>query len=135
MWFSFSISPNPGRAEACILIKAGENYFVVDSGDGNVANLRNWRKFPIKNVRVLLTHLHSDHISDLNDLHQGPMGCSIENKKLDVYGPKGVENVTKGVFKKLLKRIINLETSITVMNWGPLDVAGFDPTPLIYPIQ
>ena len=106
--------PTPGRAEACILIKAGENYFVVDSGDGSVANLRNWR-IPIKNVRVLLTHLHSDHISDLNDLHQATWVAQSRTKKLDVYGPKGVESVTR-VLKKLLKRIINSETSITVMN-------------------
>ena len=95
--------PTPGRAEACILIKAGENYFVVDSGDGSVANLRNWR-IPIKNVRVLLTHLHSDHISDLNDLHQATWVAQSRTKKLDVYGPKGVESVTKG-FEEAFKGI------------------------------
>ena len=53
--------PTPGRAETCILIKAGENYFVVDSGDGSVANLRNWR-IPIKNVRVFDLPLPKKHI-------------------------------------------------------------------------
>ena len=40
--------PAPGRAEACILVNAGGNYYVVDSGDGSVSNLRNWQVDPSK---------------------------------------------------------------------------------------
>ena len=61
--------PSPGRAETCILIKAGKHLYVVDVGDGGVTNLRNWRINLGKVKAVLLTHLHSDHISDLADLH------------------------------------------------------------------
>ena len=32
--------PDPNRAEACVLVKAGERLFVVDVGDGSVARLR-----------------------------------------------------------------------------------------------
>ena len=120
--------PTPGRAEACILIKAGENYFVVDSGDGSVANLRNWR-IPIKNVRVLLTHLHSDHISDLNDLHQATWVAQSRTKKLDVYGPKGVESVTKG-FEEAFKADYQFRNEHHGDELAPLDVAGFDPHPI-----
>ena len=120
--------PTPGRAETCILIKAGENYFVVDSGDGSVANLRNWR-IPIKNVRVLLTHLHSDHISDLNDLHQATWVAQSRTKKLDVYGPKGVENVTRG-FEEAYKADYQFRNEHHGDELAPLDVAGFDPNPI-----
>ena len=120
--------PTPGRAETCILIKAGENYFVVDSGDGSVANLRNWR-IPINNVRVLLTHLHSDHISDLNDLHQHTWVAQSRAKKLDVYGPKGVENVTRG-FEEAFKADYQFRNEHHGDELAPLDVAGFDPHPI-----
>ena len=35
--------PSPGRAQTCILINAGGNYYVVDIGDGSANNLNNWR--------------------------------------------------------------------------------------------
>ncbi len=31
--------PDPSRAEACVLVQAGERLFVVDVGDGSVARL------------------------------------------------------------------------------------------------
>jgi ribonuclease Z len=34
--------PDPNRAEACVLVEAGERLFVVDVGDGSVARLRQW---------------------------------------------------------------------------------------------
>ena len=56
-------------AQACILIKAGEDLYVVDVGDGSVANLSRWNT-PFEDVKaVFITHNHSDHISDLADLH------------------------------------------------------------------
>ena len=63
--------PSPGRAETCMLVKAGEEIFVVDIGDGSNANLQNWGIDYGSINAVLLTHLHSDHISDLPNLHQG----------------------------------------------------------------
>ena len=32
--------PSPGRAETCMLVKAGEDMFVVDIGDGSASNLQ-----------------------------------------------------------------------------------------------
>ena len=61
--------PSPGRAQTCVLINAGGNYYVVDIGDGSANNLNNWG-IDAKKIRgTLFTHLHSDHISDLADLH------------------------------------------------------------------
>ena len=31
--------PSPGRAQTCILVNAGGNYYVVDIGDGSAVNL------------------------------------------------------------------------------------------------
>jgi len=35
--------PSPGRAQTCVLVNAGGNYYVVDIGDGSANNLNNWR--------------------------------------------------------------------------------------------
>ena len=89
--------PSPGRAETCIIIKAGQNLYVVDVGDGSINNLRNWRVdlSPVK--AVLFTHLHSDHISDLADLHLNTwVNNPTKTEKLKVYGPEGVEDVVNG---------------------------------------
>ena len=61
--------PSPGRAQTCVAVKAGEDIFIVDIGDGAAVNLGKY-SVPINQVKaVLFTHLHSDHISDLADLH------------------------------------------------------------------
>ena len=61
--------PGKGRAEPCIMIKTPDHMFVVDTGDGSRQNLTNW-SINLGNLdAVLLTHLHSDHISDLADFH------------------------------------------------------------------
>ena len=77
----------------------------------------------------MLTHLHSDHISDLNDLHQATWVAQSRTKKLDVYGPKGVESVTKG-FEEAFKADYQFRNEHHGDELAPLDVAGFDPHPI-----
>ena len=89
--------PSPGRAETCMLVKAGHEIFIVDIGDGSNANLQNWGIDYGSINAVLLTHLHSDHISDLPNLHQGAWILTGRKEKLKVYGPKGVATVTQGL--------------------------------------
>ena len=88
--------PSPGRAQTCVLVNAGGNYYVVDIGDGSAVNLNNWRIDANKIRATLLTHLHSDHISDLADLHLMTWINTSHSKPMDVYGPAGVELVTQG---------------------------------------
>ena len=89
--------PSPGRAETCILISAGEDLFVVDIGDGSNDNLRSWN-INFRNIEaVLITHLHSDHISDLPGLHQNAWVVGERSSKLKVFGPEGVDQFTQGI--------------------------------------
>ena len=75
--------PSPGRAETCILVKAGEEMFVVDIGGSSADNLRSWNILFGKIKAVFLTHLHSDHISDLPALHQGAWILQNKTEKLN----------------------------------------------------
>jgi Metal-dependent hydrolases of the beta-lactamase superfamily III len=61
--------PSPGRAEACILVEAGDDIYIFDLGNGSMDNLTQYQ-VPWPNVKaVLITHMHSDHITDLPDAH------------------------------------------------------------------
>lgn len=129
--------PSPGRAQTCILVKADNKIFIVDIGDGSANNLRRW-KIPFNQINtVLLTHLHSDHISDLADLHLATWINENRNEKLHVYGPEGVSLVTKG-FEKAYEPDYFFRNQHHGDEIAPLSVAGFKTTtvnlnnPVIY---
>ncbi|MDA8781464.1 MBL fold metallo-hydrolase [Gammaproteobacteria bacterium] len=121
--------PSPGRAQACVLVNAGGNYYVVDIGDGSANNLNNWR-IDINKIRgTLLTHLHSDHISDLADLHLATWVNSAHTKTLDVYGPEGVELVTQG-FENAYQLDYQFRHEHHGDEVAPRDIAGFNAFPV-----
>ena len=121
--------PHPRRAETCILINAGGNYYVIDVGDGSVSNLRSYGVNLGKIKAVLLTHLHSDHISDLADIHMGTWIAQSRTKRLDVYGPSGVEFVTKG-FEDAYKLDFKYRNEHHGDEVAPINIVGFDPHPV-----
>ena len=117
--------PSPGRAQTCILVNAGGNYYVVDIGDGSAANLGNWRIDANKIRATLLTHLHSDHISDLADLHLMTWVNTSHTKPMDVYGPEGVELVTQG-FEDAYQLDYQYRYEHHGNEIAPKDIAGFN---------
>ena len=87
--------PSPGRAEACILVEAGDDIYIFDLGNGSMDNLNEYL-VPWPNVKaILITHMHSDHIADLPDAHLQSW-IQGRNSPLMVYGPEGISLVTKG---------------------------------------
>jgi ribonuclease Z len=121
--------PSPGRAQACILVNAGGNYYVVDIGDGGAANLNNWRIDTNKIRATLLTHFHSDHISDLADLHLMTWINSANTKPLDVFGPEGVQLVTQG-FEDAYQLDYQYRHEHHGDEIAPINIAGFNPRPI-----
>jgi ribonuclease Z len=121
--------PHPRRAETCILINAGGSYYVIDVGDGSASNLRSYGVNLGKIKAVLLTHLHSDHISDLADIHMGTWIAQSRTKRLDVYGPSGVEFVTKG-FEDAYKLDFKYRNEHHGDEVAPINIVGFDPHPV-----
>ena len=87
--------PSPNRAQTCVLVEAGDDIYIVDTGDGSFNNVNSYG-IPWTNVKaIIFTHLHSDHISDLADFHlQG--WVNGRDGKLLVHGPEGVKSVTDG---------------------------------------
>ena len=60
--------PDPNRAGPATLISAGDEHVLVDAGRGVLMRLAGAGVGPLQLSAVLLTHLHSDHITDLNDV-------------------------------------------------------------------
>ena len=117
---------SPGAAQTCVLIKAGDEYFIVDIGDGASANLMNWGIDVQKVKAVFLTHLHSDHIADLADLHLMNWVTASRQSKLKVFGPEGVSSVTEG-FEAAYALDYKFRNEHHGNEIAPIEVAGFDP--------
>ena len=74
---------------------------LVDCGRGVVMRLAAAGVLPIGLSAVLLTHLHSDHITDLNDVVTTHWVMSSGPVPLHVFGPPGTRQVVEGVLAML----------------------------------
>ncbi|MFM8265674.1 MAG: MBL fold metallo-hydrolase [Acidimicrobiia bacterium] len=89
--------PYPNRAGPSTLVQAAGQHIVVDCGRGCVMRLTAAGVFPPFLSAVLLTHLHSDHISDLNDIVTSRWIMSPNPIVTHVYGPVGTAQVVAGL--------------------------------------
>jgi ribonuclease Z len=92
---SGSPMPDPERKPACNLVVAGGRIFVVDTGAGSWARTGRWGLDLSKVEAVLLTHFHSDHISDLGEANLNTWVAGRPAPLL-VYGGPGIEQVVDG---------------------------------------
>jgi len=83
------------------LVRAGGATLLVDCGRGVVMRLAGAGLFPVNLSAVLLTHLHSDHISDLNDVVTTHWVMTTEPVPLHVFGPPGTQQVIDGLLAML----------------------------------
>ena len=112
------------------MYKRQEYIYIVDVGDGSVVNLRNWN-IPFNKIKaVFITHMHSDHISDLADLHLLTWIGTERTKKLDVYGPRGIELITKG-FEMSYKNDFLYRNMHHGNILAPLEVTGYNPITVV----
>jgi len=75
---------------AVLLTYEGEN-ILVDCGEGTQRQFRKTRLNPCKITRILITHIHGDHVLGLVGLLE-TLSVSGYNKTLSIYGPKGIKN-------------------------------------------
>jgi len=88
--------PDEARNPSCLAIVAGSEYLVFDSGEGSSRRL-DTMGLPTKELdAVFISHWHSDHFSGLGYLINSSWVFG-RDQTLEVYGPKGVENVIEGI--------------------------------------
>jgi len=93
--------PSPDRAGPSTLVRAGEATLLVDCGRGVVMRMVAAGVLPIGLSAVVLTHLHSDHITDLNDVITTQWVMTAAETPLKVYGPPGTQQVVDAVLRML----------------------------------
>ena len=82
--------PDANRAGPSTLVKVGDTHILIDSGRGVVMRMAGAGSMPPFLSAVLITHLHSDHVCDLNDVMTMHWVMTQGNGTLKIYGPPGI---------------------------------------------
>jgi len=93
--------PDPTRAGPATLITGGAEQFLVDAGRGVLMRLGGASCSAGQLSAVLLTHLHSDHITDLNDVITTRWITTFEPSPLTIVGPIGTRAVVDHILASL----------------------------------
>jgi ribonuclease Z len=97
--------PSPDRAGPATLISAGEGdaaeHYLVDAGRGVLMRLAATGLGAPNLTAVLITHLHSDHITDLNDVITTRWVMTFTETPLTIVGPVGTRSVVDHLLASL----------------------------------
>ncbi|MDE3007559.1 MAG: MBL fold metallo-hydrolase [Acidobacteriota bacterium] len=81
--------PHPDHAGPATLVRGSDTALLFDCGRGVVTRLAAAGLVPSMLDTVFLTHLHSDHVSDLNDVITTHWVMNVAPRALRVVGPVG----------------------------------------------
>ncbi|MHA2393814.1 MAG: ribonuclease Z [Promethearchaeota archaeon] len=87
--------PTPSRGSPSVVIKRGKDLIMFDCGEGTQRQMVRAKIGFRKNMQILITHLHGDHVLGLPGLLQS-MSLLRREKKLDIFGPPGTTSFIKG---------------------------------------
>lgn len=93
--------PAPDRAGPATLVSVGAEHYLVDAGRGVLMRLAAAGLGPNHLSAVLITHLHSDHITDLNDVITSRWILTFEPSPLVIVGPVGTRAVVDHLLASL----------------------------------
>ncbi len=100
-------NPSPARSGPSVAIIVNDEPYIIDFGPGLIRRAAamskrfggNIKGLAVKNIKhAFLTHLHSDHTVGYPDLIFTPWVMG-RNTPLEVYGPEGINNMTKYILK------------------------------------
>ena len=111
--------PDANRAGAATLVRVGAKQFLVDAGRGVCIRLAAAGTLPPWLDGVLLTHLHSDHICDLNDIITTQWVMSQQPTTLKVIGPRGTKSVVDAALTMLESDITYRLAHHADLTWRP----------------
>lgn len=92
---------DPNRAGPSTLVKAGDAVFLVDCGRGVLMRAAAAGVGAANITALLLTHLHSDHITDLSDVITTRWVTTFVPTPLPIIGPPGTKAVVDATLAAL----------------------------------
>ncbi|MGB7180487.1 MAG: ribonuclease Z [Burkholderiaceae bacterium] len=93
--------PDPHRAGPATLVSNANEHYLVDAGRGVLMRLAGAGLSAGKLSAVLLTHLHSDHFTDLNDVITTRWVSTTRRTPLTIVGPIGTQHVVDHILASL----------------------------------
>ncbi len=92
---------DPNRAGPSTMVRAGGQLFLVDCGRGVLMRAAAAGVGAANITALLLTHLHSDHITDLSDVITTRWVTTFTRTPLPIYGPPGTAAVVEATLAAL----------------------------------
>ncbi len=89
--------PDPNRAGPSTLVSVNDQHLLIDCGRGVLMRLAAAGVGAAQLSAVLITHLHSDHLTDLNDVITTRWISTFESTPLTVVGPPGTQAVVNSI--------------------------------------
>jgi len=88
--------PTQKRSLPAVIIQRKGEQIMFDCGEGMQRQMIRAKAGFHKKMKVFISHMHGDHVLGLPGLLQ-TMAMLNREKKLDVYGPKGIKRFLEGV--------------------------------------
>ena len=111
--------PDPNRAGPSTLVQAGGQALLVDAGRGVLMRLAAAGLGADRLSAVLVTHLHSDHLTDLNDVITSRWVLSMAPNPLPIIGPPGTAEVVDALLASLRRDITYRMDHHDDLTWEP----------------
>ncbi len=110
-----STVPTITRNHSSIYLKYKNEDILIDCGEGTQRQIRKAKINPCKITRLLITHLHSDHVLGIPGLFQ-TLNLNGYKKILKIYGPRGTKNFIENIFKTFVT--IKIKTEVHEIEKG-----------------
>lgn len=120
--------PDPHRAGPSTLVRSSSAILLVDCGRGVMLRLSAVMVGAGQLDALLLTHLHSDHITDLGDVITSRWVTSFAPAPLRIFGPPGTASVVEATLASLQLDIGYRLTHHEDLSWEPpVEVTELEP--------
>lgn len=102
-----SVIPNPRRTATSHLLLTANERILVDCGPGSAHRMAESGYLPKDLTRILLTHLHADHCSELASI---ALSAFLQGREtpLPIYGPQGTKEHVDIIFSQIFGYIPKL---------------------------
>jgi ribonuclease Z len=111
--------PDPNRAGPATLVRVAGRNLLVDCGRGVLLRAAAAGIGARDLTATLLTHLHSDHITDLNDVITTRWVTSFAPAPLRLLGPPGTAEVVAGILASLRADVAYRLAHHDDLSWEP----------------